>query len=1230
MSCGIVFALEGDAGAAFGRQELNGPAHLFEINTVQNLAPPPGLENQPGLDKRAQVMRQGRGGQSEMLADLTHGQTVLAGLHQQTVNTKARVMPEGGEGPCGGCRNAHTFLYNRFSSYVNAMAIDKTRPRQPTADTHRHDAAFFPCQKTDTDRQDPCNAGEALRRCPALLRHTEAAGGYRPSRSTHPSFTSDTRTDVYRILKGLIYLALGALLLAVAAAAVVPHFIDWSDYKAEIEARATAITGHDVRIAGDIDLRLLPAPSLRAEKVTVSGAKGTPALAEIGRLDMELRLLPLFAGRVEATSVLLVAPKVRLADGNWKSTRSRAEGNTGLVVETGGEGGSAGSGLSFRLDNIQVQSGEIRIDRAGKHPPFVADRIDMRLSAETLAGPFKGMGTAAPGGLGLVRVEFSVGPGETDGAMPLTVTLIPADGPSGTGRVWIKGIVSNPGDDPRFAGKLRIEGQSVRAPAGLILAGLGLPMPPKALAGPMTGEATLTASGTGARIAGLALDLDGTSIRGDIDMTFAGPTRPRSLTKAVVRVNRVDLDAVMQAYEGVAPAAGGGGSSGGSGSGDASGGAGTGNGHGYHGIELPDGTDIDLTIAIDAVVLNRSVIRGTEARASLRDGRLAVEKLTALLPGAARVEVAGAFHEARGFTRFDGTVNAEAGNLRGTLDWLAVDVAGVPADRLRQSSLKARLSAGSDAIRLSEMMVNVDLARFEGAAAVDFLPRPRVTLVIETAALDLDAYLPRALPKTGEEAKPALKPASQGEEGANPEAIDWETLWQAVDLDFKLDARAVSWRERPHGPLALRFERREKSQTLHQFVLADLGGATVEISGALRHGAGGAHVDIEGRAKVSDTARLLRFLGKDAGAVSGPLSGKLRLTQGKQDGDWSLNVTVEDANGVGSLTGTGRLDEKDGRRKLTADLAASEISGPVLAALVAGAAAPPPDIVTPAAGTSGVTSGAGSGSAGAASGWPATPFDLTALHLFDLAVSLKASALDLGTVRIEAPRARIALSEGLLAVTNFSGEAYGGTIEGELTLDARAIPKLAIRIDADDADLTRFVGGISLKDKEIVGLAAGKAGLEVELSGEGASPRTLVSSLTGEVVLEANDGELRGFDLQAANAGIRERAGGVGILGLLSGAMTRGSTKFETLRLAGVFKDGRLTFTKGVLDADGGDGETRGMVDLAAGTLDVVSAFRFDAIPKAPPLEMKISGKLDAPRTFIDVQALTAWLRANP
>src|SRR6185436_9951068 len=79
-----------------------------------------------------------------------------------------------------------------------------------------------------------------------------------------------------------------AIILALVAALVGPHFVDWTQYRATFETEATKLVGLPVRIGGGIDVRLLPTPTLTVGKVEIGSAAQPPL--RIRELHLELAL----------------------------------------------------------------------------------------------------------------------------------------------------------------------------------------------------------------------------------------------------------------------------------------------------------------------------------------------------------------------------------------------------------------------------------------------------------------------------------------------------------------------------------------------------------------------------------------------------------------------------------------------------------------------------------------------------------------------------------------------------------------------------------------------------------------------------------------------------------------------------------------------------------------------------------------------------------------------------
>src|ERR1700710_1810386 len=93
-----------------------------------------------------------------------------------------------------------------------------------------------------------------------------------------------------------------AFMIALVAALIGPYFIDWDQFRPQFEAQATQVIGAPVRVAGKLDARLLPSPSLRLRSVVVGGANDLGKV-RADKLDVEFSLGSLMRGEWRATEL---------------------------------------------------------------------------------------------------------------------------------------------------------------------------------------------------------------------------------------------------------------------------------------------------------------------------------------------------------------------------------------------------------------------------------------------------------------------------------------------------------------------------------------------------------------------------------------------------------------------------------------------------------------------------------------------------------------------------------------------------------------------------------------------------------------------------------------------------------------------------------------------------------------------------------------------------------------
>lgn len=204
------------------------------------------------------------------------------------------------------------------------------------------------------------------------------------------------------------------LVLLFAGAIIAPSFIDWSQYKAQIEAQAEKATGYDFVFGGDIGASLIPAPRVYVENVTVKALEGVdvPHLAKLERLELGVALVPLLSKSVQITDVEAVSPDINVVineQGKLAVLSPKLEEMTGKTQE--GEPKAAAPQIS--LDKLSITDGRVSVFNLQKKSKVIVENITLDAAAESLSGPFTAEGSVRFDGKD-VKFDADVGDIKTD------------------------------------------------------------------------------------------------------------------------------------------------------------------------------------------------------------------------------------------------------------------------------------------------------------------------------------------------------------------------------------------------------------------------------------------------------------------------------------------------------------------------------------------------------------------------------------------------------------------------------------------------------------------------------------------------------------------------------------------------------------------------------------------------------------------------------------------------
>ena len=505
-----------------------------------------------------------------------------------------------------------------------------------------------------------------------------------------------------------VLLIIGGLLVGLLAALfTVPMLVDWTRYRGSFEEEATRLLGRDVRVGGRVNLRLLPAPYVRAEKVRIADTTATVGepLFRAESFTIWLSVLPLLRGELQASQIDLRRPVVTLVldekgGGNWASL----------------PGAPARSGFapaSVTLDHVRVTNGTLAIYGANGEARTSIEHVNGEFSAQALDGPYR------------FNAAFAVGssPGE------LRLSTAKAD-PDGS--VRFKGVLRTPLSGSSFVldgkaedifGRLRVMGEL----------GARLPLVP-----PEGGEAVKQASRGGDAYdvkAQLKADTSGAEIS-DLALSFEQDGKPQlavgsariqwqrdMVASAELSSRWIDVDRVAgrtarmglaEQLQWLAQAAN---------------------------NTIPAKGQTSLKLALDQATLGGEIVSGLALSLERREGVLHLQT-SAALPGASRIQATGTLTPANPEAMFRGEVSLRGASLLRLNAWAGRNT---PLAAFRQDGpfvASGRLTLAPDRAIGRDLQVQVAGTSLSGEASFAAGPAGReIVLLLDGPELDVTPHI---------------------------------------------------------------------------------------------------------------------------------------------------------------------------------------------------------------------------------------------------------------------------------------------------------------------------------------------------------------------------------------------------------------------------------------------------------------------------------------------------------
>jgi uncharacterized protein involved in outer membrane biogenesis len=644
--------------------------------------------------------------------------------------------------------------------------------------------------------------------------------------------------------KALVWL-LGLIAVVLVVVLVGPSVVDGNRFKPWIADAVEDATGRRVTIGGALSLAILPTPMLSVADLRLANVPGArvPDFVRIKALDVRLGIADLLTGTLRLQRLALIEPVITLevlVDGrsSWR-----------LGQDGDGPDGAGEPPVALALDRLTIENGVFRyVTPAGLVEQVTA--LNAEFSAPSIvSGPFRGNGT----------FTFRDRPGAFSAALDRLISgrdsTLSVDLEVAGARAEVDGDLRLVGGQPRFAGRLRGEGEDLRR----VVADLGGPRTADAVPWLPVGPFSLDAKVTGSA-ARLALD-DVSLWLGYIGAKGAAQLAVDETVRAdmTLSVGRIDLDRLLAERGTVTPSPRPGPTSVARGTPSAA----------PVTLAIPPGLTGRFDLSVDAVIYRERVVQKVHLAALAGDGKLTFTDASAVLPGDSNFQVTGELAPADGKPRFVGGIEARSSGARALLDWIGAEVSRVPPGRLGILSASAEIAGTPDEVRVSNLVLEVDSSRLTGTATAAWIRRPAVEFELGLDRLDVDSYLPtvgaappmrtaQATPTPSGEAAPEGRPdtAAAGAEG--PFAA--LKLLETFDANIVAKVGSLTVNQQQIKGLELTGRISDGAVRVERASVADFGGGSAQITGSLRQLSTDPVLDATFDLSAPDAVRALKAL----------------------------------------------------------------------------------------------------------------------------------------------------------------------------------------------------------------------------------------------------------------------------------------------------------------------------------------------------------------------------------
>ncbi len=512
------------------------------------------------------------------------------------------------------------------------------------------------------------------------------------------------------------FLIILSLLLVVVIGVILslPSIIDWNEHKDAIVSKFTEVTGKEMLVDGNLDIKIFPEPSITANNVkvlNVDGGKNTNMI-EVENVVVNVGLLSLISGDIDVKRVSLVKPKF------FVEMMENGKLNTAIPFDAEKREQLNKNRLSF--NSVTIENGELRYRDIATDVERVGNRFNAEIIADSLLGPYRIEGSFVkekeP-----VGFAFSIGKLGTLDPCELNLVLTHPDTES---FINFSGSVVYAEEGKVVNGNLNIEVKKLEK-------FLSKFVEQKYLAPnvdhPIFVNSAVTANINEVEFSNLVFRYGTSEAAGNafVDLKHIignndGDQNGKTNIEAKINFTNIDPQPLISSFR--------------------------------HFNNLYETGKDEFSITDEIVFLadidaskasyNGSDVRDISFSFDMKDGKFVINELKAYMPGNTVLDVRGDITSKEGLPFFNANYNVSSSNFRNVIKWLGYQEPEYNNTIFRTSSLKGSYLGTLKDFSISDVELAFDKTLIKGGGNFSLGNRNSIGLGFSMDNINLDSYLP--------------------------------------------------------------------------------------------------------------------------------------------------------------------------------------------------------------------------------------------------------------------------------------------------------------------------------------------------------------------------------------------------------------------------------------------------------------------------------------------------------